>query len=78
MTVFGATARLERCQLSGNADGGVVIGAKGAPVVEACAFYDHATGKACGVLVEASSRGRAAVGADCVFARNAKGGVVRK
>ena len=41
----------------------------------ACTLRDHAAGIACGVWVTACSR--ATVGADCVFARNAGGGVLR-
>ena len=54
---------------------------EGDPTLAACTFRDHAAGSkassGCGVYVDASSKGKATVGADCVFARNAKGGVVR-
>ena len=75
MEVFGAGGRLERCELWGNADGGVYVQGRGGPTLVACTLRDHAAGRATGVFLEAGSS--ATVGADCVFARNAKGGVVR-
>ena len=69
--------RLERCELWGNANGGVVVMCGGDPSLAACTLRDHVAGVAAGVCVRADSVGKATVGADCVFARNAKGGVVR-
>ena len=67
--------RLERCELWGNADRGVcVVG--GNATLTACTIRDHARGRASGVHVWGG--GSAAVGADCVFARNAGGDVVRE
>ena len=67
--------RLERCELWGNAGGGVYVLAESDPTLAACIIRDHAAGRAAGVYVDAFSK--ATVGADCVFARNAKGDVVR-
>ena len=75
---FDGKIHLERCELSGNADGGLYVGYGGSPTLAACTLRDHATGRACGVYVSEHARGRATVGADCVFARNAKGDVVRE
>ena len=71
----GARGRLERLELWGNADGGVRVGAGGHPTLAACTIRDHTGGKAHGVWVTA--RSEATVGANCVFARNAGGDVVR-
>ena len=73
--VFKAGGHLKRCELWGNADGGVCVSGRGDPTLAACIFRDHVKGKACGVYVDDGCN--VAVGADCVFARNAKGGVVR-
>ena len=73
----GARPRLEGCELWGNADGGVYVKARGDPTLSACTLRDHAAGVAAGVFVAFDARGKATVGADCVFARNAAGDVVR-
>ena len=78
----GTKGRLERCELWGNAKGGVVVQSGGDPTLAACTLRDHPAGDAypysgCGVWVNVDSKGKATVGADCVFARNAKGDVVR-
>ena len=73
-----ARGRLERCELWGNADGGVHVQEGGDPTLAACIFRNHTRGKGAGVYVAWSARGKATVGADCVFARNAKRGVVRE
>ena len=75
MDVNGARGRLERCELWGNADGGVYVWEGGNPTLAACTLRDHSTGIATGVYVVAGSN--AAVGADCIFARNVGGDVVR-
>ena len=76
MNVIGGRGRLERCELWGNAAGGVFVMGGGNPTLAACTLRDHATGQyAIGVYVEGGS---ATVGADCVFARNARGDVVRR
>ena len=59
----------------GNADCGIVVGDCGDLTLSATTLRDHPTGRATGVLTSAS--GKATVGADCVFARNAGGDVVR-
>ena len=64
------------CELWGNADGGVYADVGGNLTLAACTLRDHATGRATGVYVRAGSH--ATVGADCVFARNAGGDVVRE
>ena len=75
---FSARGRLERCELWGNADGGVVVRGGGDPTLIACTVRDHVAGKATGVYVSSSAAGRVTVGADCVFARNAGGRIVRQ
>ena len=81
MYVYGARGRLERCELWGNADGGVFGLGGGDPTLAACTLRDHAAGSrtysGCGVYVHSSAAGRVTVGADCVFARNARRDVVR-
>ena len=72
--VVDASPRLERCELWGNGDAGVWEN-KGGPTLTACTLRDHAEGRAAGVYLRSGSH--ATVGADCVFARNAKGDVVR-
>ena len=72
---FRGRGRLERCELWGNADGGVRVQALGDLYLAACTIRDHAAGRATGVYVRTG--GAATVGADCVFARNAGGDVVR-
>ena len=78
--VFGSNARgrLERCELWGNANCGVRVFRGGDPLLVACTIRDHIKGRACGVLVENDALGKTPVGADCVFARNAKGDVTRE
>ena len=71
-------SRLERCELWGNADGGVFVQLMGDPTLAACTLRDHAAGRAVGVYVDSTARGLATVGADCVFVRNARGDVVRE
>ena len=73
---YRGRGRLERCELWGNANGGVWVLGGGDPSLHACTFRDHTGGRAAGVYVGSGSN--ATVGADCVFARNAKGGVVRE
>ena len=82
VVISDARGRLERCELWGNADGGVFVDMEADPTLAACTLRDHAAGgqaySGCGVYVRAdASKGKATVGADCVFARNAKGDVVR-
>ena len=66
--------RLERCELWGNADGGVVVEPGGDLFLAACTLRDH-SGGAAGVLVRAGGN---AVVEDCLFAGNAGGDVVRQ
>ena len=73
--IYKSRGRLERCELWGNADGGVSVDYKGDPTFASCTLRDHAAGRAFGVHLCTSSNVR--VGADCVFARNAGGDVVR-
>ena len=75
MAVRNAQGRLERCELWGNARVGIYVESGGDPTIAASTLRDHAAG--CGVFVHRSARGKATVGADCVFARNAAGDVVR-
>ena len=70
--------RLERCELWGNADGGVYVSSGGEPTLGACTLRDHVAGCAAGLFVQSKSYGKVTVGADCVFARNLRGGDVRK
>ena len=57
---------------------------EGDPTLATCTIRDHALslrfkdGTGCGVLVQPSAEGRATIGADCVFARNAGGDVMRE
>ena len=74
IVLSGGRGRLERCGLWGNAEGGVLVEGNGDPTLSGCTLSDHAT---FGVRVAASARGRATVGADCAFARNAGGDVQR-
>ena len=73
----GGRGRLERCELWGNANGGVLVEFGGNPSLQKCILRDHVVGRACGVYVRGDARGLARVGADCVFSSNAKGDVVR-
>ena len=50
----------------------------GNPTLVGCTIRDHVEGNATGVFVRSSAHGRATVAADCVFARNAKGDLVRE
>ena len=78
MEILQAGGRLECCELWGNVRGGVWVQGAGDPTIFACIVRDHAKGGcAYGVFVDSASKGKATVGADCVFARNAKGDVVR-
>ena len=52
--------------------------AGGDPTLSGCTLRDHARGEAAGVFVRSNAAGKATVGADCVFARNAGGDVVRQ
>ena len=72
-----ARGRLERCELWGNANVGLYAEHRGDPTLDACTLRDHAAGLAAGVYVAATAAGKVTVGADCVFACNAKGDVVR-
>ena len=77
--VSQAQGRLERCELWGNAEGGVYLEWGGDPTLAACTLRDHAAGiYAAGVYVDESAAGKATIGADCVFSRNARGDVVRE
>ena len=69
---------LERCELWGNANGGVRVQEEGDPTLAACIIRDHSAGSAIGVIVRADAAGKATIGSDCVFARNAGGDVVRE
>ena len=76
-----ARGRLERCELWGNANGGLIVLDGSDPTLASSTFRDHAAGRypysGCGVYVTSSAAGKVTVGADCVFARNARGDVVR-
>ena len=76
--ILNARGRLESCELWGNGWGGVCVFEGGDPTLAACTLRDHAAGVAAGVYVRADAKGKATVGADCVYARNAKGNVVRE
>ena len=73
----GSKARLERCEVAGNADGGVWAQKEGNPVLIWCTIRDHAAGRAAGVVVASSARGKGVIGAGNVFLRNVKADVVR-
>ena len=64
--------------MAGNAECGLWVQKEGDVDLVSCTLRDHAAGEAAGLYVAASSRGKAAVGAGCVFTRNFKGDVVRK
>ena len=68
---------MEHCELWGNADCGVWVQQESDPILSNCIIRDHSAGESCGVYVTASAKGNAAIGAGCVFARNAGGDVVR-
>ena len=75
----GTKATLERCELWANRCGGLLVEGGGDLSLSACSVRDHAKrglSRAYGVYVAAGSS--ATVGADCVFARNVGGDVVRQ
>ena len=72
----GTKGRLEDCELWGNADCAVWVQQEGDPTLLHCAVHDEVD--AAGVYVDATAAGKATVGEDCVFARNAGGDIVRK
>ena len=77
----GTKGRLEDCEVWGNSICGLYVMEEGDPTLARCTVRDHAgrgdeEGSGCGVYVDPTARGNATVGADCVFARNAKGGLV--
>ena len=76
IAISGTKGRFEGCELWGNACGGVLVCEGADPTLARCTIRDHAKGRAAGVWVEAG--GNVTVGADCVFARNAGGDVVRE
>ena len=83
MEVYGGRPRLEGCDIWGNVECGVKVKGEGDPTLAGCTIRDHAAGgyrsySGCGVYVHPTATGRATVGADCVFERNAAGGVVRE
>ena len=81
VAVVGARCRLERCELWGNGDCGAVAGNDAHVALAACTLRDHARGRATGVWamgthtmgVYIGLAGRVAMGAGCVFLRNAGG-----
>ena len=81
ITGAGTKGRLEDCEVWGNSICGLYVMEEGDPTLARCTVRDHA-GRGdeecigCGVFVAESSRGMAAVGADCIFTRNAGGDVV--
>ena len=74
----GTRGLLERCELWGNAEGGVSVKMKGDPTLARCIIRDHTAAGAAGVCVFKCAEGKAMVGADCVFANNRGGDVVRQ
>ena len=73
--------RLEGCEIWGHEKCGVYVEKGGDPTLVACTIRDHAESsseRGRGVLVAFSAAGLATVSADCVFARNAGGDVVRE
>ena len=78
---FNAKGRLEGCELWGNGRGGILVSDGGDLSLVGCSIRDHAIlggGSGYGVYVRSSAAGRAMVGADCAFANNAGGDVVRE
>ena len=73
----GTRGRLEGCVIAGNGNGGVSVQELAHPTVIGCQIHDHATGNAAGVVVHATARGMAALGAGNVMFRNLMGDVVR-
>ena len=74
----GTAGRLEGCTLWANGLCGVFVVSGGDPSFAGCTVRDHASGLARGIYVADTARGKAKVGADCVFMRNAGGDVVRE
>ena len=76
---YSSRGRLEGCSIVGNVGGGVYVYSEGDLKLGGCTICDHAASdQACGVFVHVTARGRVTVGADCVFARNSGGDVVRR
>ena len=70
--------RLEGCEIWGNANGGVEVSFDGDPTLAGCSVRDHVKGlygRGCGVYVNSDARGKATIGSDCIFVRNADGDV---
>ena len=78
----GTKGRLESCEIFSNRYGGVDVRDQGDPFIVSSLFRDHSGGvfppSGEGVRVSRSAHGKATIGADCVFERNAAGGVVRE
>ena len=72
----GGSGLMERCELWRNAQGGVQVWGGGEITLDACTFRNHTAGGACGVHVR--DGGTMEVEADCIFANNAGGDVVRE
>ena len=82
ITVRDARVRLEGCDIGDNGIGGVLVTNEGDPTLVGCTLRGHPErgnkpSSGSGVYVHSSARGRATVGADCVFANNAGANVVR-
>ena len=84
----GTKATLERCEIWSNREGpGVQVLEGGDPTLIGCTIRDHSTilnhsrwayiGSGVGLYVRADAAGKA-TWADCIFARNAVGDVVRE
>ena len=78
----GTKCRLEGSEIWANFGSGVIVADRGDPTLAGCTIRDHVGGgpwisRCCGVRVASDAAGMATVGADCVFARNAGGDVVR-
>ena len=78
MSGAASKARLERCEVAGNATSGVILEKSGDASLIRNTIRDHAAGKGAGLYVFENARGKGAVGADNVFLRNAGGDVVRQ
>ena len=74
----GSKGRLEGCEIAGNARCGVYVQEGGDPTLVGCSIHDHAAGRAAGIFVHRTARGKAAVGVGNVFLRNEGGDVVRQ
>ena len=76
-----ARGRLEGGEIWANAGGGAKVSEGSDPALIGCTIRDHTElvtrASGCGVFVHPAVDGRAIVGPDCVFARNARGDVVR-